>query len=735
MVSVESRRCYATANVKIRRVAKTRGKVGIPSKGPKDYVARSIVLSGTRQALEKQDIRDVIDEYTKLGDATEVLHKSDVTRIAQLLHLSITARTHASDRDKSERRKDMEELTGFAERMIKDIRNGILSPVGEAHVHLITALRRAEAWEMAYNFWNWLKAQDDRFTTPGVYGSAIELLAYQGAPLRDSEALYAEALKRFPGNFNEYHLSPEAIVPNREEATTVQGIPMALLQGILTARLLRGDSRNAYLAFDTALRLYPAAVPQRFFDNLITERPFAEGYNVFLIACRAGIQLTGGQFKKLLNKIRTSSDLSSLHVHVLTIRAMLNATYMYAGAGGVITSNSVTELLIAVTQILRVKGLDFVTRGQISTPVLDLIRRMLEVLARFGAMPGLAGFNSIINNVAGFGRRRDVIETALSDAKALGLEPNMITRRSVLTAAGKIGDGDLVEESWRSLVQARIALGSKVDSTDMYILIKAAFGSDQVDFARESLIEVKDAMSDHERDNIAAHLDSDPATWKEKSTKALPFELAALFEELGRILADIAVIEKLTAQTRVQDFKDQTLLMTLLPPTDDFRLSELETRRLYDELTTEPRPSPPAEELMESPQAQPGEAQNRAESAEGRRDLTTFSTSPTGLPFGTLRYENWKSVNGLLAQADQHDKTYNEAVDNAIADGTAPPKRDLDIRFSQWKHMPSYGLSDLVRAAADAEEHANIADAADPRRIKQGRSEILRLRGRQVNRG
>ena len=123
----------------------------------------------------------------------------------------------------------------MAEEIIKDVVKGNLAPHKLAHIHLIGLFKESTQKEAGVRFWQWLEGQDESYVGADVYGAGIEILAINGAPLSTLEELYQQALSRFPGNFNSYHLSPDAIVPDRNQPTTLKGVPTVLLQGILTS--------------------------------------------------------------------------------------------------------------------------------------------------------------------------------------------------------------------------------------------------------------------------------------------------------------------------------------------------------------------------------------------------------------------------------------------------------------------------------------------------------------------
>jgi len=674
------------------------------------------------EAIENVDIKAVITRYRALHDNPsdkQVLEREHVWRLTQCLHEALR-REKRSARDSSrrqERRRESEELVEFAEQLVKDIKRDRLPPDHRSHVHLLAIFKESGVRDAGVRFWGWLRSQDERYVNADIYGVAIELLATDGVALPELEGLFQEALTRFPDNFHAYHLSPEAIVPDREQPTTVKGLSMTLLQGILTARVLNGDTRNAYLALDTGLRLYPTQLPSRFFDALLAERPLVEAYTVLAMACRAGIVLSLDSTRRVLTALRNSSDQSTPSVHIYALRSMLSVVYMHLGAGGYTIGNNVNEVLLSMTHIQRLNGiakLESNERKQVVDSTLEIIRRTMELFSRYGATPGVSAFNSIIANVAGFGQSKQVIDIALKDARSLGLAPNLVTRRSILSAAGYLRDADLLKKSWADLEQARRESGERPDASDFHLLVKAAKLCNQGRWAeqicRKSALHLPEMQrsSLYERLSSQSHFrDADPST--EPGTLDLPH----LLSEMEKVQADLSLIDERTKdRPKYQDFSAQDLHMTLLLEDRVETPQEADLRKIYDELTSEPgQPTPTSQDTSVA-------------------ETKSYAISTTGLSVGKLRYENWKSVNYLLELADKNDKQYSVSVDEAIAAGRAPPQRPSGLVIEDYGSSRSYGLSDVAREEKTAADIGVPQRVMEPREIEHLREKVLRLRCR-----
>jgi len=677
----------------------------------------TLQLPALLEAIEGNDIHNVILLYQRLLDASHdepPLKRAYTWLLARCLHEAI--RRNLREVSDEVRRDGQDRLIAFAEQLVKDIKKGRLSPDLRAHGHLLGLFKESGVHDAGRRFWDWLRAQDDAYVAADIYGVAIELLSADGVPLSELEELFEEGLTRSSANFAAYHLSPNAIVPSRELPTTIKGLPMGLLRGILTARVTQGNPRDAYLALDIALRLYPITTPSRAYATVMEERPLMEGYTILAMACRAGSPPTLGATRQIITALGTSTERSSPSGHVQAIRAALSVWYLYGGAGGAITPNLVNGFVIMFTGVLRVQGFAEASRAdkeRVVERVLRIVRHMLELFARYGAEPRISAFNSIIINVAGYGQSRRIIDVALKDAQSLGLTPTSVTHRSILSAAGMLGDVERLKTSWAALLQARRASGEQLDESDFHMVIKAARLCDQVDWATTVCRDLSSHLSPEARQPFYDHLgktsDTTPAT------DPVNLDIEHLLTELDKVQADLKFIDEQTTNgTGHQDFSAQRLPMTLLPPSDEATLPESELRALYDEVTTEPG-QPVHEALVQGEQPIGASLRNQP-----------LRVSLTNMSVGSLRYENWKTINYLLKCADKTEQQYIQAVDEAISVGNAPPPRAMGFDFGT-ESKPSYGLSDLAKGEGEGVAKPNVV--TEPEDIERLKGEILRLRG------
>lgn len=681
-------------------------------------------MQDIREKVASGNITHVRENYGALNERDKCqLERRDVRQIAQCLHHNIRREKHNAVRE--QRQSQVRELVEFAEVLVKDVKGGILAPSGKAHVHLLGIFKESGLRDKGVEFWKWLEEKGEPYVDVDCYAAAIELLAYDGVPLVELNKLYDEALGQFPGSFAAYHLTPHAVLPDREKLFTVGGIPISLLQSILTARLLNGNTRDAYLALDTALRILPDQVPTRLFWLFLEERPLQEAYAVFALACRGGNALSVAYYRSMLGALRARSSLQSPAEHALGLRAMLSVTYMFIGSGGTVATNSVNETVIAATQFLRVKGVETLSsqeKQRLVNETMNIIRGIFDIFARYGAKPSIPAFNSIITNFGGFGGSRQTIGSALKDANALGLAPTDVTWRSILAVAGMLQDKKLVETTWGHLRDSRIENGNHPRSTDFYALVKPAHLSDAVGFAQEELDKFRDVLGADAYETILYRLKDSNESENHVTENVETVDFNELLAEVENIEKDLKIMkDRMQGRPAMQDFSEQPLPMTLQPLRSSLSVPEAQLRQIYNEFTTDPSAQPAGSLQYDALTSNdPGST--------SAHDASVAAKSKTNIPFGELRFVNWKMMNYLLELSESTDRAFNAKVDEAIAKGTVPPKRTRGLA-EEGEEVVSWGLSSVAGHKVK-ESGSQGGGAVGEEEVRVVREEIARLRNR-----
>lgn len=583
-----------------------------------------------------------MDAYPALL-AAGALTAYDSRRITQALHVRMR-NAHADDSRAA--------LMPFVQQVVADLRSGTLAPHPYAYVHLFGIFKDGRRFAEGLALWQWLAAQDERHVSQAAYGAALELMAYGGlARLPDLEALYRDALARFPGTFAEYHLSPDAIVPDRAQPTAVAGIPTMLLQGILTARILARDWKRAYLALDTALRLYPAQLPARYFELFMTERPVAEAYTAFLLACRAGVALRPTHVTALFTRLRAAiAASSSMADRMLLVRAIANALYAGLEAGAPLQSIHVGSLIHALEQLLpdRLAGHDYEPHAaELRNAIVAAAHSILSGLIQAGMSPQIHPFEALIS-LSGKLRVPGLLATTLQDVKTAGIDLGPIGTRSAVTSAGLVGNKELIELLWERLVTVAEAERAQIPFQDWITFTKACRRAAHTDYFRKQLLRLPHAITESIERHLIQQIDqtepvpSDTNQFDYMST-------AELTAEIDGLKSQMKSIEAIVMSGQPLNLRQNPFYMHLDP--NNLALGSIDhLRAVYDEYTIDPHQPPLA------PSAQASAVQP--------------ALSPTGIPLDELRFQNWVTVLEMMDDAEAYESDFQFALDAAIKAGT-----------------------------------------------------------------
>jgi len=659
-----------------------------------------------RAGLSENDINAVIEAYDDVRKVVK-LGSDDVAAIAQTLRSAL--RSHPGKKGGN----PPPEYVAFADKLVADVRQGILPPSPKAHLHLLRFYRDAHHYDRGVKFWAWLEQQDETFVSQAIYGAAIEMLAVQGRPAEETEELYRQGLKRFPGTFNEYYMLPDAIVPDLGQPMNISGFSMSLLRGIVAARLLRGDSRQAYMGLDTALRLSPTEVPPRFFALFMEERPLSEAYKVFHIACRSGVVVGQDSVKLLLARMRYLATADPL-TRLSAVRASLTGLCAYCGAGGSLTSSHATETLIALGAFMDNRDVfsqSAETLHTITDRMLSLYQQLLAVFVEASIRPTVAGYNAMLTSLVAKGKREDLVAPLLEDMRLAGLQPSIVTYRTILAASGATGNEDMLMATWRHIAHLRESAGAPLEYSDWHIFATAAVRCGQKQYVVSEL----EALAHMVTPTISAHVAmllqrEDRVDDKGHTDEDLKDRILSSLHYLEK---DVSVLAKLLQGGSIHNFRALPFPLSLdgLPEDNLHFDGETRLRSFYDRLSTDSQRQ--AEEQVQAP-----------------RSFQLPALSPTGYGLDELRYQNWRAINELLAASQQCDSAYEIIVEEAISKGVAPMPRHT---FWQQMHIANFadqatGLGDFYRAddgglssqekkSATHAEPAWQADARSPRAI------------------
>jgi hypothetical protein len=598
------------------------------------------LLKQLQTACLSRNIDQIVQVYPTLRDL-KALGRSDIRLIAQTLHTRIRNKSKQSD------------LLPFVQEFIADLRSGAVEPHQFAFVHLLGIYKDCQRFEEGKELWQWLVQQDERYVSQAAYGAAIELMAYGGlSSLPEMEDLYVEGVKRFPGTFAEYHLSPDAIIPDRSQPTLMLGIPTLLLQGICTARLLARGWKKAYLAFDTVLRLFPTHTPPRFFELFMIERPVAEAYTAFTVACRAGVSLGYGQFTALITKMKNAMQSTPrLEDRLMILRAAANALYAYQEAGGQLQSIHIGVFVHCFENLLPEQSPNedyFGERAALRNVIVITAHQVLSGLLQAGFPAQIHPFEALIS-LAGRYRVPDLLSTTLADIRKAKMDLGPIGTRSALTSAGLVKHTVLIEELWTSIVTKADTEGSQIAVEDWITFTKACRRAGHVEYFNEQLSKLSHTTTSSVEEHLRLQM-----TFKERGTRHEQLEDMSVLDltaGMESLKEQMKPVEAVLMSGSPLDLRQSPFHMHLDPSATS--LSSLQhLRSVYDEMTTDPHQPPPAS----SPDK---------------------PKSTTGIPLDDLRFMNWLTILEMMDIAEEYESRFQFAMNQAISSGK--PFKDTSV--------------------------------------------------------
>ncbi|KAF1985393.1 hypothetical protein K402DRAFT_422025 [Aulographum hederae CBS 113979] len=653
-----------------------------PQDGARNHEDVPQQLSEFRQALITGNFKSVAALYPKLA-STSLLETRDVFFIAQCLHTTYRTNT---------RRKPewLPALIDFGNKLSSDIRLQIVPGGPDASLHLLSFFKEADQYDSGAKYWSWLENQDESQVTSVVYGAGIEFWARHSKTLPELEGMYADGLARFPGTFAEYHLSPQAIIPDRRRQTEIPGLAMTLLQGIMTARVFHGDWRNAYLAMDTALRLFPGKAPDRFFALIVHERPVLEAYQAFMMACRSGVVVQPVVLTVLLDKLLEKRGVPQ-NIKLMSVNAALMAALAYIGAEGRLNGQHLSSIISGFKILIQLKQS---SASDENAPISSdhnvtlcaMARRLMLMGLQSGQIPlTVSVFNSLLS-LATDAEQSGLIKLTEQDMSNVGVVPNAVFYRIMVAASAIEKDPVFLKQAWTNLLENAERTGKSLERNDFLALASAW---NEADSDSAFVQDLMGNLDSHALAEISKHggirLGKLEARKRRRAAgeSLPPVDLTETKEIVG-------LIERVLKSDAPWDFIKNPIPTAFGAPFTRTSPNQDTLRTLYDEFTTDPK------------QPQP-------------EDPRPPELSPTGIPLHDLRFLNWIDINHLMAQAKEHERRKVDAVERAIAN-----KEPVRMRpFTLAESIPVDPIED--EAEATDEERAAKRDA-----LKQ---EIIELRG------
>lgn len=598
--------------------------------------------------------------YTRLVQTPGALTTRDTLSLTYMLQKCCEQENNAQARNG---------LMAFTTQVVQDLQNQTLAPHKLAMPHLLSTFSAAGD-DLGYTrFWSWLRTQASDWLSPQSYASVIRNRLYAGAHIDELEDLYQEALDRSAGPLASYHLSHNALLQDRSGLFACEGASINLLQAAIEARLERQDIRNAYLALDTLLRLFPAQNSRYWCKNFISHVPCSDGYIVYQLACRNG-SASGVNTVSALSQsifadppVETSRD---AFFHLRTELHIVDAWLRSKPTADPKVLHIVSKLALSILALsqelsaagkLEVESLFMVIDGIFRLATRPAVRddsKMDDVHARLV---------QLVVSTAGRIQSRQLFEVglrqygiALKNGSKLTTDPNVYA--TVIKSAGYLRSPDVVMASWQDLVDLRHRQGQWMRANDWTTFARACREADIPDYAGEQVLEHcngNDAESEKVRENVRFELRKPKhgdyrLEVPSSNTTAMSEDKHSTAGDCQQLVTQLVGVYKMLAQDERRDFADSPPPMYIHQPY--IVASDRDMHRVYDQLTADPReastdatsPDSGVSEGSWFPNWTVDKTPKTPESHIKRPAVVS-----TGYPLGQLRYENWRAMNELLA--------------------------------------------------------------------------------------
>ena len=642
------------------------------------------------------NLRAVAAAYPSLSDA-RLLSPKDTLDIVRLLHYGLRSESRVMS---------MESIDRCVRDCVQRLKSRRLPPHPLASMHLISYFKEAKKFDSGVELWSWLVNQDNNYVDLRTYGAAIELLALSGQSLSYCEEVYTHGLKRFPQDFNNYHMSTGALLQSRDQPTFLPKTSMTLIQGIIKARLIYGDWVNAYQGLDTALRLHPTQIPIEMFRLFLSERPTPEAYHVFCLLCQAGNPVRPKDFAYLLTNLCFAQNEEIPSEFDLSISmAILNAIRLYVGSGQRIEAVHLNIFMHSCLNLFPMHSLSSAkpSEGSHSLAV-DLVTRLHTTYAALGVEPLSSTYGTIIGAA---GRMRDeiLLNHAIESLSAFGPRLDSGTFSTLVGAVSRIGDAARVESLWKSQVH-------EVSPTwdEWSALAKATSLVGNHTFLQKQL-QLHPSIKDFQLGKLLQKA-MEQTENSQSLTEPNPDVGISYIPLVHRLTSALDHFTQLITSSEYMDLKAfPPNSMSIYP--NSGAMEEEWQKKLYDEVTVDPTMTMTRKEETEAP---------NKEGTQYDSTTTTF-TCTTGFGLDELRYRNWKGINELFRLAEVFEARIQKSVNRAIEEGTPAPMVRSTNKAERRVERMSIAKSQLFEHHHDI-EHMR----ANPMNEFQWREKILAFR-------
>ena len=424
--------------------------------------------------------------------------------------------------------------------------------------------------------------------------------------------------------------------------------------------LIHGDWRNAYLALDTAFRIYAYDIGQTMLDPFVRFRPLHESYQVFMMFARAGAVIRGRDLMKLLAQLNSAQKAGgSLDLNLDVARAMFHLFQAYLASGGKMDVRHLDHLMKGVLSLLDRRPTAI--PGELST-IRDLecqlVWKLLNQLIYFFRTADcplvLANYCTLIT-MSGRLRESALLSLAMQDFVKARLSAEASFWECLLAAAGDLQRPDLVYTAWTNISQHAVTHDYAFELRTWRALAQSAKETGLKTYVLDQVDRFHDKVDEYTYREIFKAL-SKRAPWEDAykpiSSKT-PYNvrwqrmrsIQKFCEEMGVLLSNIG------KRPFAKPFSFPHTSIWDWPN----RPNEQWQRGLYDEISLSSSANVWGVRGISKP----------TWSNNNRVDWKKSTTSPTGYSLGQLRYLNTKSINDLLIQAEIWESKKHQSQSSA----------------------------------------------------------------------
>jgi hypothetical protein len=614
------------------------------------------------QILKDKNLKAAVEEYPKVSNI-----------------LSSTAlRAYLNLIDKSFDQGDRELLDKAVTRVCGDFIRGVVVFDGLAIQTVLYLLRILGKYGTAKKFWDWADTCGEPLPL-AAYTAAIQTLSDSSIneKLDVLEGIYERAREADVGTFAEYHLSHNAILRNRKTGTLPSGIhprSIHLLTSIARARLLHGNWKDGYLAYDSACRLSPSR-PKFFYEAMLDpgrHRSFPETYRLARIACREGIKVSPWKLDILLGNIshdhtwemRNAADFSR---YLKYMKANLNLMLANLDIGGEVYNGHINKLLSPLKHLLHPESSIYCPNDphwtMFSSVLAESGAKLLEKLLPLTEPPAQIP-HEIVLKLALKARHKELFYITLQKLFAQRGKPTLDVARSLVEAAGYFGSFRTVTETWEEVVKLTEDHGNKMEILEFQALSRAT----KQHHSEEATEFLKNEAAHH--NYLLTAEDSEP--FLERKAPLLKVNLP----ELQRVIVEMYDsacygIDQITSKTT--DDPVLTYLSTGLS-IDTIPLGyENDLWKIYDEISVDPV-------LRKSPEYEKVEYHDLEKYPQLRR-----------------RFLDWVAVTELMADAEEHESSLLATMKEEVETSKSSIENNLENPSNNGQEVISVALESPPR--------------------------------------